>query len=147
MNEGPLTGLRVVELAGYGPAPLTCMILSDLGADVVRVDRTMPRPALPKAERDVLNRGRRSVAVNLKDARGSHAVRFLAERADVLIEPYRPGVAERLGIGPDICCAANPRLVYARMTGWGQTGPRAARAGHDINYAAVAGGSEAGAGR
>jgi alpha-methylacyl-CoA racemase len=115
------------------------MLLSDLGADVVRIDRPGPRPALPEPDRDVLNRGRRSVAIDLKDTRGAQTVRFLAGQADALIEPYRPGVAERLGIGPDVCCGDNPRLVYARMTGWGQTGPRAAQAGHDINYAAVAG--------
>jgi alpha-methylacyl-CoA racemase len=115
------------------------MILSDLGAEVVRVDRPGDPPALPAPERDLMNRGRRSIVVDLKQPAGAELVRRLATRADVLIEPYRPGVAERLGIGPDDCRAVNPRLVYARMTGWGQDGPLARRAGHDINYAAVSG--------
>jgi alpha-methylacyl-CoA racemase len=137
---GPLTGLRVVELAGIGPGPHAAMLLADLGADVVRVERPsgglrIPRPGTA----DYTLRGRRSVAANLKDPAGREAVLALAERADVLLEGMRPGTTERLGIGPDDCLARNPRLVYARMTGWGQDGPLAARAGHDINYISLTG--------
>jgi len=137
---GPLTGLRVVELAGIGPGPHAAMMLADLGADVVRVER--PRPAaqpLPGVSRDYLLRGRRSVSADLKSAAGRDLVLSLSERADVLIEGLRPGVAERLGVGPDAARERNPRLVYARMTGWGQQGPMAARAGHDINYISLTG--------
>ena len=134
---GPLAGLRVVELAGIGPAPFAAMVLADLGADVVRVDR----PGVPNAvaRMDVLNRGRRSVAVDLKRPEGAEVVLRAAGGADALIEGFRPGVAERLGVGPEPCLARNPGLVYGRMTGWGQEGPYAAEAGHDITYAAVAG--------
>ncbi len=134
---GPLAGVSVVELAGIGPAPFAAMVLADLGADVIRVDR----PGVPNAvaRMDVLNRGRRSVAVDLKAPEGAEVVLRAAAAADALIEGFRPGVAERLGVGPDACLARNPRLVYGRMTGWGQDGPYAHEAGHDITYAAVAG--------
>jgi alpha-methylacyl-CoA racemase len=134
---GPLAGLRVVELAGIGPAPFAGMVLADLGADVLRIDRVGAANAVARS--DVLNRGRRSIAVDLKDARGAEIVLRAAAGADALIEGFRPGVAERLGIGPEPCLDRNPRLVYGRMTGWGQMGPYAAEAGHDITYAAVAG--------
>ena len=135
---GPLTGVRVVELAGIGPGPFTAMLLADLGADVIRVDRrTDPAYGLPS--RDVLLRGRRSIAVDLKQPEGLRTVLKLVAGAEVLIEGFRPGVAERLGLGPDQCLAAQPALVYGRMTGWGQTGPLSATAGHDINYIALTG--------
>jgi alpha-methylacyl-CoA racemase len=138
---GPLHGIRVVELTNLAPVPFACTVLADLGADVLRVDRAdhVPdeAPATPPA--DPLGRGRRSVAVDLKDPAGRDVLLRLADAADVLVEGFRPGVCERLGIGPDACLARNPRLVYARLTGWGQDGPLAARAGHDIDYAAVAG--------
>ena len=134
---GPLAGVSVVELAGIGPAPFAAMVLADLGADVVRVDR--PGVLNAVARMDVLNRGRRSVAVDLKSPAGAEVVLRAAARADALIEGFRPGVAERLGVGPDACLARNPQLVYGRMTGWGQDGPYAHEAGHDITYAAVAG--------
>ncbi|MFC6148310.1 MULTISPECIES: CaiB/BaiF CoA transferase family protein [Mumia] len=139
-QQGPLAGIRVVELAGIGPGPFAAMLLADLGADVVRVDRTTPGGlvVLPQ-DRDVLARGRRSVAVDLKNPAGVDVVLDLVERADVLIEGFRPGVAERLGLGPDVCLTRNPRLVYGRMTGWGQDGPLAPSAGHDVNYVSVAG--------
>jgi alpha-methylacyl-CoA racemase len=134
---GPLQGLRVIEMAGIGPGPFTAMMLADMGADVVRVDR--PGPGAGDPTRDVLNRGRRSVAVDLKHPDGVAAVLRLVEQADALIEGFRPGVMERLGLGPDECLARNPRLVFGRMTGWGQDGPLAQAAGHDINYIALAG--------
>jgi len=138
---GPLRGVRVVELAGLGPAPFCCMVLADLGADVVRVDRAdAVGTADPgRAAGTVLDRGRRSVGVDLKHPDGPEVVRRLVAGADVLVEGWRPGVAERLGVGPEPCLAANPRLVYGRMTGWGQEGPLADRAGHDIDYLAIAG--------
>jgi alpha-methylacyl-CoA racemase len=137
---GPLQDLRVVELAGIGPAPYAAMVLADLGADVLRVDRPGgPSLAFDAPEHDLLNRGRRNVVVDLKHAHGPRVVLDLAQRADVLIESYRPGVAERLGLGPEDCWARNPQLVYGRMTGWGQDGPLAQSAGHDINYVAVTG--------
>ena len=135
--SGPLAGVRVVELAGLGPAPYACMLLADLGAEVLRVDR--PTPGLGAATDGVLGRGRRSVALDLKHPTAAEVVLRLAERADVLVEGLRPGVAERLGVGPDACLGRNPRLVYGRMTGWGQEGPLAPRVGHDINYAAITG--------
>ncbi|MDF3302729.1 CaiB/BaiF CoA transferase family protein [Streptomyces tropicalis] len=138
-RHGPLTGVRVVELAGIGPGPFAAMLLADLGADVVRVDRPGgPGLGIDPAH-DVTNRNKRSVLVDLKDPDGPGRVLDLAARADVLVEGYRPGVAERLGVGPDACHARNPRLVYGRMTGWGQQGPLAPRAGHDIAYVAVTG--------
>ncbi len=138
-RSGPLTGLRVVELAGLGPAPFAAMLLADLGADVVRVDRPGGGTAFGPYEHDLLTRGRPSVAVDLKRPEGPGVVLDLAARADVLIEAFRPGVAERLGIGPAACLERNPRLVYGRMTGWGQDGPLAGTAGHDIGYVAVTG--------
>jgi alpha-methylacyl-CoA racemase len=138
---GPLEGVRVVELAGIGPGPYTCMLLADAGADVVRIDRLVadrPPPG-PGPHWDLLNRSRRSVAVNLKDPDGVALVLDLIAGAEALVEGWRPGVAERLGIGPEVCAERNPALVYGRMTGWGQDGPLAHSAGHDINYIAVAG--------
>jgi alpha-methylacyl-CoA racemase len=137
---GPLTGLRVVELAGIGPGPHAAMLLADLGADVVRVERPSGgfRVAGPDVP-DYLLRGRRSVAADLKQPEGRETVLALIDRADVLLEGFRPGTTERLGVGPDDCLARNPRLVYARMTGWGQDGPLAAQAGHDINYISLTG--------
>lgn len=138
-TPGPLAGVRVVELAGIGPGPFAAMLLADLGADVVRVDRP-GGPALGvEPATDLGNRNKRSVLVDLKSPHGPAAVLDLVERADILIEGYRPGVAERLGVGPDACLARNPRLVYGRMTGWGQDGPLAASAGHDIGYIAITG--------
>ncbi|WP_225095206.1 CaiB/BaiF CoA-transferase family protein [Streptomyces sp. CoH27] len=138
-GQGPLSGVRVVELAGIGPGPFAAMLLADLGADVVRVDRPGgPGLAIDPAY-DVTNRNKRSVVVDLKTPDGPARVLDLAERADILIEGYRPGVAERLGVGPGECHARNPRLVYGRMTGWGQDGPLAQRAGHDVAYIALTG--------
>jgi len=138
---GPLEGVRVVELAGIGPGPYTCMLLADLGAEVVRIDRaTGSRPAPDAGPHwDLLVRSRRSVGVDLKSPDGVELVLDLVARADALVEGWRPGVAERLGLGPDDCLARNPRLVYGRMTGWGQDGPLALRAGHDIDYIALSG--------
>lgn len=136
---GPLASLRVVELAGIGPAPMAGMFLADWGADVVRVDPPgTPASPLPSAG-DLTGRGRRSIGVDLKTAPGAALVRELTADADVLIEGFRPGVAERLGVGPTECHAVNPRLVYGRMTGWGQDGPLAGEVGHDLDYVAVAG--------
>lgn len=137
-QRGPLTGVRVVELAGIGPGPFAGMLLADLGADVVRVDRPGGAALGIDPARDLTGRNKRSVVVDLK-TEGPEAVLELAEHADVLIEGYRPGVAERLGVGPEACRERNPRLVYGRMTGWGQDGPLAPRAGHDIGYIAVTG--------
>jgi alpha-methylacyl-CoA racemase len=134
-----LEGLRVVELAGIGPLPHAAMLLADLGADVVRVERPGGVTQLLPVEKDAVLRNRLSVRANLKDSADLAKVIKLVEKADVLIEGYRPGVAERLGIGPDICRERNPRLIYARVTGWGQSGPLAPYAGHDINYLALAG--------
>jgi alpha-methylacyl-CoA racemase len=136
---GPLQGLRVVELAGIGPGPHAAMILGDLGADVVRVERPGKGGGVPAASRDFMLRNRRTVAADLKSDEGREQVLRLIAKADVLIEGYRPGVTERLGLGPDDCAKVNERLVYGRMTGWGQTGPRALQAGHDINYIALNG--------
>ncbi|GGQ19100.1 CaiB/BaiF CoA transferase family protein [Streptomyces roseolilacinus] len=138
-GTGPLRGVRVVELAGIGPGPYAAMLLADLGADVVRVDRPGGAGLGIDPAYDLTNRNKRSVLVDLKADDGPAAVLDLVERADVLIEGYRPGVAERLGVGPRACLARNPRLVYGRMTGWGQEGPLAHRAGHDITYLAVTG--------
>ncbi|WP_406864039.1 CaiB/BaiF CoA-transferase family protein [Streptomyces sp. HUAS MG47] len=138
-GEGPLSGVRVVELAGIGPGPFAAMLLADLGADVVRVDRPGGAGLGIDPAYDITNRNKRSVLVDLKAEGGPATVLDLVERADVLIEGYRPGVAERLGVGPKECLARNPRLVYGRMTGWGQDGPLAPTAGHDIGYIAVTG--------
>ncbi|MFF0447975.1 CaiB/BaiF CoA transferase family protein [Streptomyces sp. NPDC004609] len=138
-GNGPLGGVRVVELAGIGPGPFAAMMLADMGADVVRVDRPGGSGLAIDPAYDLTNRGKRSVLIDLKADGGSARVLDLVERADILIEGYRPGVAERLGVGPDACLARNPRLVYGRMTGWGQDGPLAERAGHDIAYIAVTG--------
>ncbi|GHA76890.1 CaiB/BaiF CoA transferase family protein [Streptomyces termitum] len=138
-RTGPLDGVRVVELAGIGPGPFAAMLLADLGADVVRVDRPGGPGLGVDPAQDLTNRNKRSVLVDLKAEGGPAAVLDLVERADVLVEGYRPGVAERLGVGPDACLARNPRLVYGRMTGWGQDGPLAPTAGHDIGYIALTG--------
>ena len=138
---GPLEGKKIIEIAGIGPGPFCAMVLSDLGAEVIRVDRVsaVPNefPATPGV--DLLNRGRKSVAFDLKNQDGIKALLRLVEEADAFIEGFRPGVAERLGIGPEVCLERNPRLVYGRMTGWGQTGPYSNMAGHDINYIALSG--------
>ena len=138
---GPLEGLRVIELASIGPGPMCCMLLADLGADVVRVDRLEPSGlgVAMDPRHDINARGRRSLALDLKSDAGRAAVLRLLEGADVLVEGFRPGVAEKLGLGPADCRARNPRLVYGRMTGFGQTGPLAAAAGHDLNYIALSG--------
>jgi len=138
---GALDGVKVVELGGIGPGPFTAMLLADMGADVVRVDRrpTGLEQEHQVAELDLMQRSRRSIILDLKSASGGEALLRLIDSADALIDPFRPGVAERLGIGPDVCLERNPRLVYGRMTGWGQDGPLAAAAGHDLNYAALAG--------
>ncbi|GAA2800496.1 CaiB/BaiF CoA transferase family protein [Crossiella cryophila] len=137
---GPLSGIRVVELSGLGPGPFAGMLLADLGADVVIVQRPGGGPLTGGGGRyDLLNRGKRSVLANLKDPADRDTVLDLVERADVLIEGFRPGVTERLGLGPEDCWSRNPKLVYGRMTGWGQDGPWSAMAGHDIGYIAVTG--------
>ena len=132
---GPLTGIKIIELAGIGPGPFCGMMLSDMGAEVIRVDRLGSRAR----GQDVLNRGRKSIAVDLKSDAGREVVLKLCESADAIFEGFRPGVTERLGLGPDDCRARNKRLVYGRMTGWGQDGPMAQAAGHDINYIALTG--------
>lgn len=138
---GPLAGVRVIELAGLGPGPFAAMMLADLGAEVIRVDRAGAarggNPDAPPA--DVLNRGRRSVGLDLKHPDGVETLLRLIDSADALIEGFRPGVCERLGVGPEVCMARNPTLVYGRVTGWGQDGPLAQQAGHDINYVALSG--------
>ncbi|WP_435296311.1 CaiB/BaiF CoA transferase family protein [Streptomyces sp. YPW6] len=138
-GHGPLTGVRVVELAGIGPGPFAAMLLADLGADVVRVDRPGGAGLGIDPAHDLTNRNKRSVVLDLKSDEGPARVLDLVERADILVEGYRPGVAERLGVGPEAALARNPRLVYGRMTGWGQDGPLADRAGHDIAYIALTG--------
>lgn len=138
---GPLAGIRVLELAGLGPTPFAAMMLADLGASVLRIDRPgAPLISAGDPQLDTLNRGRPSLALDLKAPEAMATLTELVARADVIIEGYRPGVAERLGLGPDALHGINPRLVYARMTGWGQTGPLAQKAGHDINYLALTGG-------
>ena len=139
--SGPLAGVKIVELAGIGPAPFAAMVLADYGADIIRVDRAAAvRGGDPEAPPPLLwDRSRRSIGVDLKSPDGVEAVLRLVEGADAFIEGFRPGVTERLGLGPDVCRARNPRLVYGRMTGWGQDGPYASAAGHDINYIALAG--------
>jgi len=138
-DAGPLAGVRVVELAGIGPGPFCGMLLADLGAEVIRVDRPGGPPTPIPVEADVTSRGKRRIVVDLKHPRGAEVVLRLAASSDALIEGYRPGVAERLGVGPADCQARNPRLVYGRMTGWGQDGPLSGAAGHDIAYIAVTG--------
>ena len=139
--SGPLTGYRIIELAGIGPAPMAAMMMGDMGADIIRVDRVkthvMDRFADPKF--NVHGRSRRSVAVDLQKPEGAEVVLRLCKSADGIMEPFRPGVAERLGVGPEICLKTNPKIVYGRMTGWGQTGPLAKAAGHDQNYIALTG--------
>lgn len=141
--SGPLAGFRVVEMAGIGPGPFACMLLSDMGAEVIRVERTSGGMSAGGNAGDVLARGRRSIAVNLKSPEGVEAVLKLLESADALVEGYRPGVMEKLGLGPDVCLQRNPRLVFGRMTGWGQHGPLSHAAGHDINYIAITGALDA----
>lgn len=143
--SGPLEGVKIIELAGLGPAPFAGMMLADAGADIIRVDRAdrATYPPRQDAHVDLMNRGRRSVAVDLKHPDGVGLVLRLLEGADGLMEGFRPGVAERLGLGPDACLARNPQLVYGRMTGWGQDGPMAQAAGHDIDYIALSGALEA----
>lgn len=138
-TRGPLDGLKVIELAGIGPGPYAAMLLADLGADVVRIERPGPPASAVPPEKDVLRRNRRSIVVDLHDPDGARTVLSMATKADVLLEGFRPGVTERLGLGPADCWNVNPRLVYGRMTGWGQSGPLASTAGHDIGYIAVTG--------
>ena len=136
MATGPLVGVKIVEFAGIGPAPFCGMLLADLGADVVRIDR---KETVGRAQPDLMDRGKRSIAVDLKSTDGVEAALSLIDKADALIEGFRPGVMERLSVGPDIALKRNPKLVYGRMTGWGQTGPWSSMAGHDINYIALTG--------
>lgn len=139
-NSGPLTGFRIIEMAGLGPGPFCAMLLADMGAEVIRVQgKGTPSGLLLNTPFDVLARGRRSLAIDLKKPGAQDAVLDLVAHADALIEGFRPGVMERLGLGPDACLARNPKLIYGRMTGWGQTGPLAQSAGHDINYLALTG--------
>ncbi|OBI21456.1 carnitine dehydratase [Mycobacterium sp. E2327] len=138
-SRGPLDGLKVIELAGIGPGPYAAMLLADLGADVVRVERPGPPASGVPPEQDVLRRNRRSIVVDLRDPDGLRTVLSMVAKADVLLEGFRPGVTERLGLGPADCWNVNPRLVYGRMTGWGQSGPLASTAGHDIGYIALTG--------
>src|SRR4051794_15271873 len=139
LGKGPLRGVKVVEIAGIGPGPHAATILADLGADVVRVEKPGGAASAGPREADLLTRGRPSVAMDLKNPEALRALKELIAGADVLIEGMRPGVTERLGIGPADCLALNPALVYGRMTGWGQTGPLAHTAGHDMNYISIAG--------
>jgi alpha-methylacyl-CoA racemase len=136
MRSGPLKDVKIIEFAGIGPGPFACMLLSDMGADVVRVDR---KGGFGGSKYDVMSRGRRSIGLDLKDAADNATALALIERADALVEGFRPGVMERLGLGPEPALARNPKLVYGRMTGWGQEGPLAQAAGHDINYIALSG--------
>ena len=136
MGSGPLNGIKVVEFAGIGPGPFCAMLLSDMGAEIIRIDRKGSRGG---SSNDIGSRGRKSVALDLKKPEGIEACLKLIEKADVVQEGFRPGVMERLGLGPDVCLARNPKLVYGRMTGWGQAGPLANAAGHDINYIALTG--------
>ncbi|CAG9177621.1 CaiB/BaiF CoA transferase family protein [Cupriavidus pinatubonensis] len=140
-KKGPLAGVRIIELAGIGPGPLAGMMLADMGAEVLRIERPGETDLGVKRERrfDLMLRGRKSIALDLKDPQAVAAVLDLVESADALIEGFRPGVTERLGLGPEACLARNPKLVYGRITGWGQTGPLAHTAGHDVNYIALTG--------
>jgi len=140
-SGGPLAGVKIIELAGIGPAPLCCSLLSDMGADILRIDRNAPSGlGSPRTTRtDLLRRGRPSVAINMKHPDGIATVLKLVEQADAIIDPFRPGVTERLGLGPDECLARNHKLVYGRMTGWGQDGTLNQAAGHDLNYIALTG--------
>jgi alpha-methylacyl-CoA racemase len=140
-RAGPLSGLRIIELAGIGPGPMCAMLLADLGATVLRIDRREPAELGLKRplKYNLLLRSRRSIALDLKDPRATEAVLSLLSRADALIEGFRPGVTERLGLAPEVCLRRNPRLVYGRMTGWGQSGPLAHTAGHDIGYIGITG--------
>ena len=136
---GPLAGIKVIEMAGLAPGPFGAMMLADMGAEVLRIDRPDAPEAKPGARPNLVNRNRRAIAVDIKSKDGLATLRRLIASADALIEGFRPGVMERLGLGPDDCLAANPRLVYGRVTGWGQDGPLARAAGHDVNYIALAG--------
>lgn len=137
--SGPLSGIRVIEMAGIGPGPYACMLLSDMGAEVIRVDRSSGGNMLGANPADVMMRGRKSIAVDLKNPEGVDAVLKLIDSADILIEGFRPGVMEKLGLSPEVCHQRNEKLVYGRMTGWGQDGPLSKAAGHDINYIAITG--------
>lgn len=138
---GPLAGYRIVEIAGIGPGPFAAMMLADMGAEVIRIDRpqAVRGPAPSKPHFDVLLRGRRSIAIDIKNPDGLETLLALIQHADALIEGFRPGVMERLGVGPEVCLKRNPKLVFGRMTGWGQSGPLSGASGHDINYIALAG--------
>jgi len=140
-SQGPLSGLRVLDVGGVGPAPFCTMMLADMGADVIRIDRKhVGESGFPIERRfEVMFRGKRSVAMDLKKPEAADAVRRMVSRADVLIEGFRPGVMERLGLAPEVCLQINPKLVYGRMTGWGQDGPLAHAPGHDLNYIALTG--------
>lgn len=146
MKSGPLAGIKIIEVAAIGPAPCTGMMLADMGAEVILIERKSVGRNSPDAaltsnpDQTFFHRGKQSIAVNLKEPEGSELVLKLIEQADVLIEGFRPGVMERLGLGPDVCLKKNPALIYGRMTGWGQTGPLAQAAGHEPNYVALAGG-------
>lgn len=142
--SGPLTGIRVIEMVGLGPCPFAAMMLADMGAEVIRIDRKAPAGAanpfpMLGTKYDVMARGRRSLALDLKQAEAKEVVLILLEQADVVLEGFRPGVMERLGLGPEVCLQRNPRLVFGRITGWGQDGPLAQAAGHDLNYIALSG--------
>jgi len=140
-KSGPLAGVKIIELAGIGPAPLCCTLLADMGADILRIDRNAPSglgsPRTPKT--DLLRRSRPSVSIDMKHPKGIAALQALIDQADAIIDPFRPGVTERLGVGPEDCMARNPKLVYGRMTGWGQDGTLSQAAGHDLNYLALTG--------
>ncbi|MGI4900329.1 MAG: CoA transferase, partial [Janthinobacterium lividum] len=135
LRSGPLVGVKIVEFAGIGPGPFAATLLADLGADIVRIDRAQEAGKKP----GIMTRGRRSLALDLKQPQDLETALALLEKADALIEGFRPGVMERFGLGPDAVAARNPRLVYGRMTGWGQTGPMAQAAGHDMNYISLSG--------
>ena len=144
MSKGPLSGIKVIEIAGIGPAPCAGMMLADMGADVILVERRAPNAnaepdAQAQANQMFYNRGKRSIALDLKKPESTAIVLSLIESADILIEGFRPGVMERLGLGPDVCHERNPALIFGRMTGWGQSGPLAHAAGHDPNYIALSG--------